>query len=395
MKASNKIYAFKIAFLILASVFFSCTNSTQNSAPPPNPAEEKLTLSFDSGVECKKGQLGNEGDVTSGTAVEENDWYSFKALGLVGNEIVEAWYVNGNKKSEKQNFRYEIKKEDADSGNVINVTYKKKNSDKIVLTFAGNIECKKGFIGDEGDVTTRSPVEEGDYYRFTPLDLADGEIVEGWYINGNKKREGSNFPYQIKKSDADSDNIINITYEKKIAKKITLTFAGNIKCEKGYFGGDGDITTGTTVKEMDAYQFTALGLTSDEIVDAWYINGKKRKEDQVFRYVVVKTDADYDDVINVTYKKKTAEKAILKFDSGTIECKKGSLGYGGDVVTETEVKERDWYRFTAKLNSGEAVKNWLINGKPKSFSNKTEYTYQVKQADFAPDKTITVSFEKL
>jgi len=314
---------------------------------------------------------------------------------LVGNEIVEAWYVNENKKSEKQNFRYEIKKEDADSGNVINVTYKKKNSDKIVLTFAGNIECKKGFIGDEGDVTTRSPVEEGDYYRFTPLDLADGEIVEGWYINGNKKREGSNFPYQIKKSDADSDNIINITYEKKIAKKITLTFAGNIKCEKGYFGGDGDITTGTTVKEMDAYQFTALGLTSDEIVDAWYINGKKRKEDQVFRYVVVKTDADSDNVINVTYKKKTAEKAILKFDSGSIECKKGYLGFDGDVVTETEIKERDWYRFTAKLNSGEAVKNWLINGKPKSFSNKTEYTYQVKPADFAPDKTITVSFEKL
>lgn len=62
---------------------------------------------------------------------------------------------------------------------------------------------------------------------------------------------------------------------------------------------------------------------------------------------------------------------------------------------ETEVKERDWYRFTAKLNSGEAVKNWLINGKPKSFSNKTEYTYQVKPSDFAPDKTITVSFEKL
>ena len=34
MKANNKIYAFKITFLILASVFFSCTNSTQNSAPP-------------------------------------------------------------------------------------------------------------------------------------------------------------------------------------------------------------------------------------------------------------------------------------------------------------------------------------------------------------------------
>lgn len=136
-------------------------------------------------------------------------------------------------------------------------------------------------------------------------------------------------------------------------------------------------------------------MVGNEIVEAWYVNGNKKSEEQNFRYEIKKEDAGSGNVINVTYKKKTAEKAILKFDSGSIECKKGSLGYDGDIVTETEIKERDWYRFTAKLNSGEAVKNWLINGKPKSFSNKTEYTYQVKPEDFAPDKTITVSFEKL
>ena len=226
-------------------------------------------------------------------------------MDLADGEIMEGWYINGNKKTDLSAFSYQIKKTDADYDNVINVTYKKKNSDKIVLTFAGNIECKKGSLGGDGDITTRSPLEEDDWYRFTPLDLADGEIVEGWYINGNKKTDLSAFSYQIKKADADSGNVINVTYKKKNSDKVVLTFAGNIECKKGY------------------------------------------------------------------------------------------LGYDGDVVTETEVKERDWYRFTAKLNSGEAVKNWLINGKPKSFSNKTEYTYQVKPADFAPDKTMTVSFEKL
>ncbi len=85
----------------------------------------------------------------------------------------------------------------------------------------------------------------------------------------------------------------------------------------------------------------------------------------------------------------------ITFNPTEVACKKGYFGYEGDVTSGTTVKERDWYKFTAKLNSGEAVKNWLINGKPESLSNKTEYTYQVKPADFAPDETITVSFEKL
>ena len=364
---------------------------------PPPPESNAFTIKFDSTVACKKGSLGNEGDVTTGAEVKEGDWYKFTALGLTADEIIENWYINGNKESTDKDFTYQVKKSDADTGNVINITYTKKTATKLTLKFkSAEVICKKGYSGNEGDVTTDAEVKEGNWYKFTALGLTADEIIENWYVNGNKKSSGKDFSYQVEKSDADSSNVINITYTKKTAK-LTVTFnPAEVICKKGILGNKGDVTTGTEVKEGDWFKFTALGLTADEKVENWYINGNKQslETNKTFEYNVKKSDADSSNVINVTYKKKTAMKATLTFDSAGIKCEKGYSGNEGDVTTGAEVKEGEGYKFTALLNPGETVKYWIVNGKPKTYETKTTFSYTVRATDISSDNKLSVSFVK-
>ncbi|MGP1426809.1 MAG: hypothetical protein ACTTKB_01185 [Treponema sp.] len=395
MKTQRK-FGLCAALLAAATLFLACTNGTQ-SAPPLE--SNALTIKFDSTVACKKGYSGNEGDVTTGAEAKEGDWYKFTALGLSADEIIENWYVNGNKESTDKDFTYQVKKSDADSSNVINITYTKKTA-KLTVTFnTAKVACKKGSLGNEGDVTTGAEVKEGDWFRFTALGLSADEIIENWYINGNKQSLATHetFSYKVKKSDADSSNVINVTYTKKTAAKLTLTFnPAEVACKKGYSGNEGDVTTGAEVKEGDGYKFTALGLTADEKVENWYINGNKNSlaTHATFTYNVKKSDADSSNVINVTYKKKTAMKATLTFDSAGIKCEKGYLGFEGDVTAGVEVKEGEDYKFTALLNPGETVKHWIVNGKPKTYATKTTFSYTVRATDISSDNKLSVSFVK-
>ena len=395
MKTQRK-FGLCAAFLAAATLFLACTNGTQ-SAPPPE--SNALTIKFDSTVACKKGSLGNEGDVTTGAEVKEGNWYKFTALGLTADEIIENWYVNGNKKSTDKDFTYQVKKNDAGTDNVINITYTKKTA-KLTVTFnPAEVICKKGSLGNQGDVTTGAEVKEGDWFRFSALGLSADEIIENWYINGNKQSLATHetFSYNVKKSDANSSNVINVTYTKKTAAKLTLTFnPAKVDCKKGYSGNEGDVTTGAEVKEGDGYKFTALGLTGDEKVENWYINGNKKYFEtyKTFTYYVKKSDADSSNVINVTYKKKTAMKATLTFDSAGIKCEKGYSGNEGDVTTGAEVKEGEDYKFTALLNPGETVKYWIVNGNPKTYATETTFSYTVRATDISSDNKLTVSFVK-
>ena len=305
MKTQRK-FSLCAALLAAATLFLACTNGTQ-SAPPESNA---LTIKFDSTVACKKGILGDKGDVTTGAEVKEGDWYKFTALGLTADEIIENWYINGNKQSlaTHATFTYNVKKSDVDSSNVINITYTKKTAAKLTLKFnPAEVICKKGILGDKGDVTTGAEVKEGDWYKFTALGLTADEIIENWYINGNKQSLATHatFTYNVKKSDADSSNVINVTYKKKTAMKATLTFdSAGIKCEKGYSGNEGDVTTGAEVKEGEGYKFTAL-LNPGETVKHWIVNDNPQTyaTETTFSYTVRATDISSDNKLSVSFVK--------------------------------------------------------------------------------------------
>lgn len=182
------------------------------------PESNALTIKFDSTVACKKGLLGDKGDVTTGAEVKEGDWYKFTALGLTADEIIENWYINGNKQSLETHeiFSYKVKKSDADSSNVINVTYTKKTAAKLTLKFnSAEVICKKGSLGNEGDVTTGAEVKEGEGYKFTAL-LNPGETVKYWIVNGKPKtyETKTTFSYTVRATDISSDNKLSVSFVK-------------------------------------------------------------------------------------------------------------------------------------------------------------------------------------
>ena len=86
--------------------------------------------------------------------------------------------------------------------------------------------------------------------------------------------------------------------------KVILKFDGTkIDCEKGSYGGEGTVTSGTEVKEGDGYYFKAK-LPADKIVEDRYINGtNKYATNTTYNYRVNKDDIDSDGKINVDFVK--------------------------------------------------------------------------------------------
>ena len=266
---------------------------------------------------------------------------------------------------------------------------------KFKVTFnATDTSCKKGAQG--GDVfTSGSEIEEGETLKFTAI-MADGESLVNWYVNDNKKESETqqDFVYKVVAEDADSNKVINISYASNVLK---LKFDSTITCKKGYSGSGDEVASGVKVKEGEDYQFTPL-ITQDEIVDAWYA-GKRRINFSPSRdpegYTVKKSDGDEKNIIKITYKKREIKKYTIDFDSNAVSCKKGYSGTGEAVDPGTEIKEAESYKFTAVLGTGEKVKYWLINGKPRTYETGTTFSYTVRKTDVAENvQTITISFEK-
>ena len=265
--------------------------------------------------------------------------------------------------------------------------------EKLKVTFdASNAECKEG----EKVFTSGSEIEEGKELKFTAK-LIDGENLENWYVNNNKKESETKkeFVYKVVATDADSNKVINISY---VSNTLKFTFdASQIKCKKGYLGSGEEVASGVKVKEGEDYQFTPL-ITEDEIVEFWYA-GKTKISFSPSRdprsYTVKKEDADEKNVIQIRYEKREIKKVTLKFDNNTVSCKKSYGGTGEEVASGVKVKEGEDYQFKAKLKEGEKLKHWVINEKAKSYKKDITFSYTVNKDDIDTNtNSITISWEK-
>jgi len=266
--------------------------------------------------------------------------------------------------------------------------------EKLKITFnASDTECKQG----EEVFTSGSEIEEGKELKFTAK-IIEGDTIKCWYVNDNKKESETekDFVYKVVATDADSNKVINISYA---SNSLKLTFdASQIKCKKGYFGSGKEVASGVKVVEGEDYQFTAVGLDEDEIVDVWYA-GKRKINLSPSRnpegYTVKQTDADDKNIIQIRYEKRAIKKYTLQFDSSKVSCKKGYSGTGEEVSPNTEIKEEESYKFTAVLKTGEKVKHWLINGEARTYKKDETFSYTVRKNGIAEDaRTITISWEK-
>ena len=289
-----KIKRFKgfLSLLFSFSLVFSACNTGGGVDNNTTQTQAKFKITFNaSDAECKQG----EEVFTSGSEVEEGKELKFTAK-LIEGDTIKCWYVNDNKKESetKKDFVYKVAATDADSNKVINISYL---SNTLKLTFdASQIKCKKGYFGNGEEVASGVKVTEGEDYQFTPL-ITEDEIVERWYAGKTKiSFSPSRDPrsYTVKKEDADEKNVIQIRYEKREIKKVTLKFDNNtVSCKKGYGGTGEEVASGVKVKEGEDYQFKAK-LKEGEKLKHWVINEKAKsyKKDITFSYTVNKDDID-------------------------------------------------------------------------------------------------------
>ena len=88
-------------------------------------------------------------------------------------------------------------------------------SNALTIKFDSTVACKKGYSGNEGDVTTGAEVKEGEDYKFTAL-LNPGETVKYWIVNGNPKTYATEttFSYTVRATDISSDNKLTVSFVK-------------------------------------------------------------------------------------------------------------------------------------------------------------------------------------
>jgi len=167
---------------------------------------------------------------------------------------------------------------------------------KIICTKSGSSENLKSGV----------TVKEKELYKFIAK-LDDDKIVDKW--TANNKVISSSDPdrclYTIDPKNADKNNVIEVKFTDKIAKKVKLIFDENsIKCTKS--GESKNIHSGTEVKEGYLYRFNAQDVTKEDI-DNWYINDKVQtsyKGNIRLLYTINPKDADSKDEIHVRFSKK-------------------------------------------------------------------------------------------
>ena len=171
-----------------------------------------LTLEFDSDkIDCIN--YTSKDSVTSGIEVKNHDKFKFSAK-LEDGKIFDSWCVNGKRLNEvRKIFVYEVNSKDANSENVIKVSFIDREPILIKIVFdSSKIECL--------DYDTKEVILDGQQLKertklmFTAK-LQDGKTIESWYINNKKLNKSSNvFLYKINPREA-NNKVIEISYKLK------------------------------------------------------------------------------------------------------------------------------------------------------------------------------------
>ncbi|MGP1415831.1 MAG: InlB B-repeat-containing protein [Treponema sp.] len=344
---------------------------------------------------CKLNELA----IGKGDVVYEGETLSFTAI-LNGKEEVEIWKVKDVEQTNAKykTFTYTVKLSDTEniSGKyTIRVSYTLKEMLKI--KFGEQIEkcvIPGSFIVTDIPIQSEDLVPVGKKLKFTAK-LNDGEIISKLLVNSNEQvgKKDKVFDYEVKKADADSNNLIEVTFEKADLNSATLKFDSyKITCKKNYkvFETDG------LVYEGDKLTFTATLKEGFEVLN-WKV-GANEKTDQnksTFSYTVSVAEAEIEGsskVIKVSYSEKELPKHHIVFDSSKVTCKKGSI----DVSSDDEVHEKISLTFKAILKDGETLEAWYINDEKQTYQTSNSFTYKVdaKNAKIDSGKsTIKISYK--
>ena len=271
-------------------------------------------------------------------------------------------------------------------------------NEKIVVKFGESVKVERINLSL---VTTGAEVSEGEELIFSPQSLEAGQFVSSWIISGvalpNSKQ--GRFIYKVKKSDAKKEgdvNVLDISFDTTSSEKIVIKIKDDVLCKDSLSSMNKN--SGDEVKEGDKLDFTAR-LSDEEACEEWYINGVRfpLSSSPLFEYVVKREDARLEDdvaTINVSFKKTTVTKLIVRFDDKNIEAIDAS---SKGVFNEDEVKNTDVITFTAKVEEGKTIDAWFVNNVRRDGQTSRNFVYTPNENDAVLEgskKIIAIRCEK-
>jgi len=365
---------------------------------------KKITLNFDSNIECKN---EDEEKVTNGSSLYEGEMLTFVA-NLAEDTSISSWQM-GKSKINKTTSKivYTLSLSDAtEASGVYTLNVSVNTLEKIKVSFDSQTiicEVSDGALVFPKYTTVQSGelLNVGSFLRFTlvkPEKFKDS--FSKWLINGNEKpgnKDYKKFTYTIDSNDAilsgTKKEIVVTIVEKSLEERVIVKFdADKMKCKKD----SADFNTNSVAYKGDKLEFTVSLKEGFEVVN-WKVGDldKLNQKNSKFSYIVSLADAKLegsDKVIKISYSEKELPKHHIVFEHGKVTCKKGYT----NVSSDDEVHEKISLTFNATLNKGEELEAWYINDKKQSNQTSTSFTYKVIGNDAKIDNgksTIKISYK--
>ena len=355
----------------------------------------KLSVRFDG----KKIRCSQSDGVTvnSGDELDEGAVLYFQAQ-LAAGKSVKDWLLNGAAQqtlSGSPYFEYALKAsdaKDADGKKVITVDFVEKAAEKIIVRFdESKIQCSI-YKDNAPKVHTGDAIDEGSILSFY-APRSDGKVIQDWLLNGTVQTSAAGkayFSYILKPSDAKDEGgkkTITVAITEKAPEKIVIRFdESKISCLQH---NNSELHSGEELDEGTRVRFQAQ-LEEGNTVKNWLVNGNVQEDDAgrpTFSYQLTASDAKDENgkkVITVDFTENEAENApqkiTVRFDENKISCFRQN---GSKVSSGARLPEGTIVGFTATLESGKSVDNWIFNGTPRAeYTRRTHISpYTLKLSD--------------
>ena len=347
---------------------------------------KSFVIDFNSAkIECKLNNT-EKTPIQKGDVAYNGEILKFEAVNLADGEIIKLWQVKGKDASltiGSKTFAYTVKEEDAELvGDKQTIKVGFSLQEVVTIQYGNEIEkCViPGAWFSSTPVPNNGKVADGAWLTFTAK-VEAGHAVEEWRANDvpipNEKK--NTLSYQAKKENA-TGGIIKISAKVVELNSATLKYdKTRIKCKKNYrlFNPDQVIYAG------EKLEFQALIKEGWSVVK-WKINNVEKSEftAKKIEYTFNIADAvdnagnkeitfDYTDVEN--------PKHHIVFEESKIEAKKTNADPVEAVANNAEVQEGVSLTFKAKLQNGEAIKEWTIGGSPVANNTSSTLIYVVNK----------------
>ncbi|UTC53572.1 hypothetical protein ABH09_02595 [Treponema sp. OMZ 803] len=291
MKQRKVVSIIDALVLIISAVLVitGCQNPA-GSGNSRNP--NTIVIKFDKAkIKCFDGS--NNAEIPSDMMVAEGGVVWFTAINIPTGKIVDKWIIGKKiENATSSGIWYKISKNDAE-GNTINVSYTLKIPAKLKIVFDNTkVICKK----DDSEIEKNSEVLEQDGLEFTPKNITPNKVAVWKIKNSEQLYEFNYLWYNVKVSDANNLNEINLDYSERDKKEITIQFnASKVKCTNQ--ATNISVTSGSKILEgVELKVETVDGSAVEwEIGSSAYFGLKKE-----MLYTVYEGDAE-DDTIMVGF----------------------------------------------------------------------------------------------